>query len=43
MDLATALRESSTEEAYRDTCRRIEETQSYDPHALDELCEELRT
>ena len=43
MDLATALRECSTEEAYRDTCRRIEETDSYDPHALDDLCRELRT
>jgi hypothetical protein len=43
MDLATALRECSTEKAYRDTCGRIDETHPYNAHVLDELCAELRT
>ncbi len=43
MDLASALRECSTLEAYRDTCRRIEESDSYSPEALNDLCRDLRT
>jgi hypothetical protein len=43
MDLTTVLRECATEEAYRDTCRRIVGIDAYDLHSLDELCRELRT
>lgn len=43
MDLATALRECSADECYRETYMRIAEIKDYNSHALDGLWSELRT